>query len=183
MINPELKKAISDYITKCDESHLEYETEHSDAGDAYIHCVMEDKRNWGTTFEEYVKQEFPELDEQAIEWLLGEFDEWDFEMKPGHRFTSFEPAEGCCIWFAAIEEVENQIEVSRIAEEFDCSKAEVCEIIRWLKNEGHHCIRCDYIEREHGTFETYQATDCCWFAVISREWFADKIEEYYDEQE
>jgi len=181
MINPELKNAISDYITKCDESYLEYETEHGDVGDAYVHCVMEDKRHWATKFEEYAKQEFPELDDNAIDWLLSESDKWAFDMKPGHRFTSFKPEEGCCIWSAAIEEVENQFEVSAIAEEFVCSDDEVREIVSVLCDESEHCIHMHSPDFTH--FETYQATDCCWFAVISREWFIDKIEEYRDECE
>lgn len=179
MINPELKKAISDYITNCDESYLEYETTHGDAGDAYVHCVMEDKRNWGTKFEDYVKQEFPGLDAEAIDWLLCEADQWSFDMVPGHRFTFFKPEEGLSIWGTSIEEVENSFGVSVIAEEFVCSDDEVREIVSELCDEAEHCIHM--FLPDFTSFYTYQSTDCCWFAVIPRCWFVDKIEEMQDE--
>ena len=181
MINPELKKAISDYITKCDESWLQYETTHSDAGDAYVHCVMQDKPHWGTKFEDYVKQEFPGLDDEAIDWLLSEADQWSFDMTPGHRFSSTSPKEGLSIWGTSIEEVENQFEVSVIAEEFVCSDEEVREIVSRLCDESEHCIHMH--SPDFKCFCTYQATDCRWCAVISREWFIDKIEEYEEEND
>jgi len=180
MINPELKNAISAFITRCDESHLEYETTHCDAGSAYDHCVMDDKRHWGQEFFDYVREQFPGLDDDQIDEMLSDVDQWSFDMVPGHRFSSTSPEEGLCIWSAAIEEVENQFEVSVIAEECDCTEDEVCAVVTALKYEGDHCIHCDYIARKHGTFETYQCTDCCWFAVIPRSWFVDKIEEMQD---
>ena len=180
MINPELKSQISTYITKCDEAHLEYEEKHGDAGDAYCHCAMEDKRKWGQKFHDYVAEQFPELTEDQIDEMLSDVDEWSFDMVPGHRFSGETPAEeGLTIWGACIEEVENQHEVKAIADEFDCEVDEVREIVAALYETSDHCIG-SIPRKDFDTFYTYQCTDACWFAVIPRSWFVDKIEEMQD---
>ena len=96
MVTEELQKAFSEYLTKCDEAHLEYEEKHSDAGDAYVHCVEEDRQS-KDKLEEYAREQFPGITDEQVEYLRDAFDNWSFDMEPGHRFTTIPAEQGCCV--------------------------------------------------------------------------------------
>lgn len=179
MVTEELQKAFSEYLTKCDEAHLEYEEKHSDAGYAYVHCVVEDRHS-KDKLEEYAREQFPGLTDEQVEYLRDAFDEWSFDMEPGHRFTTIPVEQGCCVASYAIEEVENQHEVKAIADALDCEVEDVWEMVTIEKNRNNHCIGTLFAK---GTFETYQCTDACWFAVVPRSWFLETLEQYEEEQE
>ena len=182
MIDPELQQRFRELLTRCDESHLEYEEKHGDAGDAYTHCVVEDSHRVKKTLAGYIGTNFPDWTPDEVQSVVDEFDRWSFDMEPGHRFSIWsttEPdgeREGCCVWAASVEEVENQIEVKWLADELDCEVEEVRELVTAEYHEGDFCIgslsRLDF-----DCFYTYQCTDACWFAVVPYDWFTDAIHE------
>lgn len=184
MIDPELQQRFRELLQRCDESHLEYEEKHSDAGGAYTHCVVEDVRYTKEALEEYIQTNFPDWTPDEVKAVLDEFDQWSFDMEPGHRFRgrkNTDPDEskaGCQVWSASIEEVENQYEVGWLAEELDCEVEEIRELVL-AEKEGRSdfCIGSIYRPETFDTFETYQCTDACWFAVVPYAWFEDHIEE------
>lgn len=186
MIDPELQQRFRELLTRCDESHLEYEEKHGDAGDAYCHCVTESS-GVIEALTQYIQVNFPSWTFDEVQSVVGEFDKWSFNMEPGHRFSGRrnsdpdEQREGCQVWGAAIEEVENQYAVSWLAEELDCEVEEVRELVKAEYDKGEFCIgsipRLDF-----DTFETYQCTDACWFAVVPADWFIEKIEEVRERQ-
>jgi hypothetical protein len=181
MVTEELQKAFSEYLTKCDEAYLEYEEKHSDAGDAYTHCVMEDR--WSKDkLEEYAREQFPGITDEQVEYLRDAFDVWSFDMEPGHRFTTIPVGQGCCVAGYAIEEVENQHEVKVIAEELDCGVEDVRAMVL---AETYQCIGSisKAMEDKFITFHTYQCTDACWFAVVPRCWIEESLQQYEDDQE
>lgn len=197
MIDPELQAAFRELLKSCDESHLKYEEEHGDAGDAYTHCVTEDVDRAKEALVEYILVNFPDWTPDEVQSVVDEFDEWSFDMEPGHTFSHWKigggdwlrgdkdtDKKGCCVWGAAIEEVENQYEVARIAASLDCSIAEVRELVLHEKDFSHSdfCIGTIYRPESFDTFETYQCTDACWFAVVPHTWFTDKIEEVRERQ-
>lgn len=190
MIDPELQAAFRELLKSCDESYLKYEEEH---GDAYSHCVTESPGS-KEALTKYIQVNFPDWTFDEVQSVVDEFDQWSFDMEPGHRFsnwgTSYDKRypdteqRGCCVWSAAIEEVENQYDVARIAEDLDCSIAEVRELVLHEKDSSHSdfCIGTIYRPESFDTFETYQCTDACWFAIVPYTWFTDKIEEVRERQ-
>lgn len=190
MIDPELQQRFRELLTRCDESHLEYEEKHGDAGDAYSHCVVEDSQSVKKALTEYIQVNFPSWTFDEVQSVVDEFDRWSFNMEPGHRFSGRrntdpdEQREGCQVWAAAIEEVENQIEVNWLADELDCSYAEVRELVLAEKEckRSDFCIGSIHRPETFDTFETYQCTDACWFAVVPYDWFTEKIEEVRERQ-
>lgn len=189
MIDPELQLAFRELLKSCDESRLEYEEEHGDAGDAYTHCVTESPGS-KEALTQYIQVNFPDWTFDEVQSVVDEFDEWSFDMEPGHRFSSWPTYEvdtdrrGCCVWGAAIEEVENQVELSWLAESLDCGIAEVRELVLYEKDFSHSdfCIGTIFRPESFDSFETYQCTDACWFAVVPYAWFTDKIEEVRERQ-
>lgn len=189
MIDPELQAAFRELLKSCDESHLEYEEKHGDAGDAYTHCVTESPSS-KEALTKYIQVNFPDWTFDEVQSVVDEFDEWSFDMEPGHRFSSWPTYEadterrGCCVWGAAIEEVENQVELSWLAESLDRSVAEVRELVLHEKEcrPSDFCIGTIYRPETFDTFETYQCTDACWFAIVPYTWFIDKIEEVRERQ-
>jgi hypothetical protein len=175
MVDDDLRKRFREWLQKADEAGLEYEEKHSDAGDAYVHCVIEDKPHYVAKIKAYIKDELGIQDEAFIAHAVKEFDQWSFDMQSGHRFTTIDPAEGCYIWAAAIEEVELQYETKVIAEDLDC---EVEDVVECVKAESALREFCIHYYDNTDTFYTYQATDACWFAVIPRCWFTDLLEEF-----
>jgi len=187
MIDPELQQRFRELLKRCDESHLEYEEKHCDAGDAYCHCVVEDSRSVKKALVEYIGTNFPEWTSDEVKAVLSEFDQWSFDMEPGHRFSGRrnsdpdEQREGCQVWAASVEEVENQIEVKWLADELDCEVEDIRELVTAEYHDGDFCIgslsRLDF-----DCFYTYQCTDACWFAVVPYDWFTEKIEEVRERQ-
>lgn len=183
MINPELQQRFRELLSRCDESHLEYEEKHSDAGAAYAHCVTEDRHLVRKALTAYISANFPTWTPDEVKAVMEAFDKWSFDMQPGHRFSYWnndspdEEQKGCCVWGAAIEEVENQIELSWLAEELDCEIHEVRELVLAEKEFGRSefCIGTIYRPDTFDSFETYQCTDACWFAVVPYDWFIDQI--------
>jgi|LakMenE18May11ns_1017448.scaffolds.fasta_scaffold9959384_21 hypothetical protein len=191
MIDPELQQRFRELLTRCDESHLEYEEEHGDAGDAYSHCVVEDSHNVREALVYYILTNFPGWTPEEVKAVLGEFDQWSFDMVPGHRFSgrrNTDPDEskaGCQVWSTSVEEVENQVEVKTLAESLDCEVENIRELVL-AEKEGRmsdFCIGHIYRPETFTTFETYQATDACWFAVVPYDWFTEKIEEVREHAE
>lgn len=188
MIDPELQQRFRELLTRCDESHLEYEEKHCDAGDAYCHCVVEDSHRVKKTLVEYIGTNFPEWTSDEVKAVLSEFDQWSFDMEPGHRFSGRrnsdpdEQREGCQVWAASVEEVENQYEVKTLAQDLDCEVEEIRELVTAEYHDGDFCIgslsRLDF-----DCFYTYQCTDACWFAVVPYGWFTEKIEEVRERNE
>ena len=182
MIDPELQQRFRELLTRCDESHLEYEEKHSDAGDAYCHCVTESS-GVIEALTEYIQVNFPSWTFDEVQSVVGEFDEWSFNMEPGHRFSGRrnsdpdEQREGCYAWAASIEEVENQYEVKWLADELDCEVEDIRELVLAEKECRDFCIGSIHRPETFDTFETYQVTDACWFAVVPYDWFTEKIEE------
>ena len=189
MIDPELQAAFRELLKSCDESYLKYEEEHGDAGDAYAHCVTESPGSL-EKLALYISVNFPDWTKRERLAVIDEFDQWSFDMEPGHRFSSWPTYEtdtdrrGCCVWGTALEEVENQIELSWLAEALDCSIAEVRELVLHEKDFSHSdfCIGTISWPETFDTFETYQCTDACWFAIVPYTWFTDKIEEVRERQ-
>ena len=184
MIDPELQQRFRELLKRCDESYLEYEEKHGDAGDAYCHCVTESS-GVVEALTEYIQVNFPSWTFDEVQSVVDEFDEWSFNMEPGHRFSGRrnsdpdEQREGCQVWAAAVEEVENQYEVKWLAEELDCEVEDIRELVLAEKEckRSDFCIGHIYRPETFDTFETYQATDACWFAVVPYDWFTEKIEE------
>jgi hypothetical protein len=144
---------------------------------------MEDRRS-KDKLEEYAREQFPGITDEQVEYLRDAFDSWSFDMEPGHRFTTIPAEQGCCVASYAIEEVENQHEVKVIAEALDCEVDDVRVMVIAVKDKGSdHCIGHIYRPESFDTFETYQATDACWFAVVPRSWFTETLEQYEEEQE
>ena len=191
MIDPELQQRFRELLTRCDESHLEYEEKHGDAGDAYTHCVVEDVRHVKEALDEYILTNFPNWTPEEVKAVLSGFDRWSFDMEPGHRFSGRRNADpdeakvGCQVWSASVEEVENQYEVKTLAEELDCEIDEVRELVLAERENprSDFCIGSIYRPETFSTFETYQCTDACWFAVVPYEWFIEKIEEVRERHE
>lgn len=187
MIDPELQQRFRELLTRCDESHLEYEEKHGDAGDAYCHCVTESS-GVIEALTEYIQVNFPSWTFDEVQSVVDEFDEWSFSMEPGHRFSGRrntdpdEQREGCRVWGAAVEEVENQYGVNWLAEELDCEVEDIRELVLAEKECGDFCIGHIYRPETFDTFETYQCTDACWFAVVPYDWFTEKIEEVRERQ-
>lgn len=194
MIDPELQQRFRELLTRCDESRLEYEEKHGDAGDAYCHCVTESS-GVIEALTQYIQVNFPSWTFDEVQSVVGEFDEWSFNMEPGHTFSPWKVGggdwlrgdpdtdrKGCCVWGAAIEEVEEQYEVKVLAEELDCFHAEVRELVMAEKELSNFCIGSIHRPETFDTFETYQCTDACWFAVVPYDWFTEKIEEVRERQ-
>ena len=185
MIDPELRHRFRELLKRCDESHLEYEETHSDAGNNNAHCVVEDSHSVKKAMVYYILTNFPDWTPDEVKAVLNEFDKWSFEMEPGHRFSGRkttdpdERREGCQVWSTSIEEVENQVEVKWLAEELDCEVEEVRELVRAEKecSRSDFCIGHIHRPETFDTFETYQCTDACWFAVVPYDWFADAVHE------
>ena len=182
MINPDLQQRFRDLLRRCDDAHLEYEEKHGDAGDAYCHCVIESLGSL-EKLDNYIQTNFPEWTDRERQAVIDEFDRWSFDMVPGHRFSTWpttEPDEqrkGCCVWGAAIEEVENQYEVKVLADELDCEVEDIRELVLAEKECREFCIGSIHRPESFDTFDTYQSTDVCWFAVVPYDWFIDTIYE------
>lgn len=181
MIDPELQQRFREYLLRCDEAHLEYEEKHGDAGDAYAHCVTESP-GVADALAEYIRVNFPDWSLEEAGRVIDEFDQWSFDMTPGHRFSGWsatDPDEnhrGCCVWGTSIEEVENQYEVKALAEELDCEVEDIRELVGVEYEKGEFCIgSLACLNFDH--FYTYQCTDACWFAVVPYDWFIEKITE------
>ena len=181
MVTDELRTRFRDLLEMADECHLEYEESHGDAGDAYTHMVMEDKRHCIEKLEEYIQANFSGVTESEIELVIEAFDKWCFDMQPGNRFSCVAPEDGVLLRSRCIEEVENQHEVSRYAEELDCTENEVRELVREEAEKGNFCLRY-YGTDNFSTFQTYQVTDACWLAVLPRSWIVDQLEEIREEE-
>ena len=142
MVTDELRTRFRDLLEKADERHLEYEESHGDAGDAYTHTVMENRRYCIEKLEEYIQNHFNGvIDVFEMALIVQEFDEWCFDMEPGNRFSCVAPEKGVLLWSDCLEEVENQHEVSRYAEELDCTTNEVRELVREEAEKNDFCIR------------------------------------------
>jgi hypothetical protein len=179
MVTEEMQARFRDLLEKIDEQCLKYEEEHGDAGGGYAHLVKEDKSVSLTRVREYLVEQFPETTTEERAAIVKLFDEWCFDMEPGNRFTTINPEKGCCVGSWALEEVENQVEVSYLAETLECSKEDIREMVRAEKDRKDFCIGTLYRD-DFSAFETYQVTDGCWFAVVPREWFVDMLEEIRD---
>lgn len=176
----DLRKQFKALLQAADDSHLEYEEKHGDAGSAYVHLVTEDEQRAKKKLLEYMKEHMPDVTEDERKAIVRKVDEWCIDMQPGHRFSTTDPEEGCCVDSWALEEVENQHEVKRFAEELDCEESEVRGMARAEEKEGDFCIRCSDRD-EFDTFLTYQCTDAVWCAVVPREWINDQLEEIRQE--
>jgi hypothetical protein len=191
MTDPELQQRFRELLKRCDESHLEYEEKHGDAGDAYTHCVVEDSHRVKAVLEEYIQTNFPDWTPDETRMVVDEFDAWSFDMEPGHRFSGRrnsdvdEAKAGCQVWSSSIEEVENQVEVKMLAEELDCEVEDIRELVLAERENprSDFCIGSIYRPETFNTFETYQCTDACWFAVVPYAWFEDSIEDIRDRVE
>lgn len=184
MVDEDLKRRFTEYLTKCDETYLEYEEKHGDAGAAYTHCVVESWQNGYAkrTFIDYVKEHIDCTQGELAE-LVKRFDAWSFEMEPSHIFgCSVDPDKGIVIDSYDLGEVENQHEVNVIAEELECEPDDVRELVKQAKAEHDFCIGSIYRDNFE-TFETYQATDAVWMAVVPRSWIDDTLDEIRTEAE
>jgi hypothetical protein len=185
MIDPELQQRFRELLQRCDESHLEYEEKHGDAGDAYTYCVVEDLRRVNEALKEYIQANFPDWTPDETRMVVDEFDTWSFDMEPGHRFSGRKNSDideekaGCQVWSTSVEEVENQCDVGAFAEELGCEDEQVRELVLAERENprSDFCIGSIYRPETFDTFETYQATDACWFAVVPYAWFEDSIDD------
>lgn len=177
MKDPDLQKRFREQLALCDAAHLEYEEEHGDAGNAYTHCVIEDKGYAVKRLKEYVTENMPEVTPDELKEIMSRLDGWSFDMEPGHRFTTVSVQKGVVLNGFPIEEVENQYEVKVLAEQLGCEVEEVRELVL---AENDFCIGTLYREN-FDTFETYQITDCCWFAVLPKCWIEDTLNEIREE--
>ena len=177
-----LRKRFKALLQASDDAHLEYEEKHGDAGAAYVHLVVEEKNRSKEKLKEYLTEHMPEVTEAEQKAILKNFDQWCIDMQPGHRFSTTKPEEGCCVGSWALEEVENQHEVKRYAEELDCEEHEVRDMACAEEKEGDFCIRCSDRDK-FDTFLTYQCTDAVWCAVVPREWIDGQLEELRNSDE
>ncbi len=181
----DLKIRFEKYLEDCDKAYLEYEETHGDAGAGYAHVLVESWRNGYAKrpFIDYAK-EHTDCSEQELRELVKRFGndaEWSIEFKPGHIFScQVPPEEGIVIDSWDLGEVENQYEVSVIAEHLDCEEEEVRALVRQARQEHNFCIGSIYRE-DFQTFETYQTTDAVWLAVVPRSWFDDTLSEIREE--
>lgn len=175
----DLKTRFKALLEKHDEAHLEYEEKHDDAGSGYVSCFVDESPHGRKKLKEFMAEHYPEFMGSKDNWkkLAARLDKWAVEMKPGHRFTTIDESEGCCVGSWALEEVENQHEVKVFADELDCTEEEVRELVRVEKD---HCVLCSK-DRPFDTFGSYQCTDACWFCVVPRSWIDDTIEEILNE--
>lgn len=177
----DLKTRFKALLEKHDEAHLEYEEKHEDAGSGYVHLLTEESPYGLERLKEFMLEHYPEFMQSKDDWrkLAERFDEWSVEMKPGHRFTTIDESEGCCVGSWPLEEVENQHEVKLFADELDCTEEEIRELVRAEKD---HCVRFSE-DSPFDTFESYQCTGACWFCVVPRSWINDTIEEIQSEED
>lgn len=177
----DLRKRFKVLLQACDDGWLEYEEKHGDAGASYVHLIDEE-RMAKKTLKAYMAEHLPDVTEAEQKAILKRFDQWSVDMEPGHRFSSTDPEKGCCVGSWALEEVQNQIEVSMLAEQLGCDESEVREMVRAEKEGNDFCIGTIYRD-DFDTFETYQCTDAVWCAVVSKQWILDQLEELRDSDE
>lgn len=163
-------------VNDADDCNEEYQTKHDDAGDSYVHMVTEEIEQYRAKVAAYAC-ELLNVNELTAELIAAEFDQWCVDMVAGHRFTGdIKGSMKLNGW--AIEEIENQHELSRYAAELDC---EISQIVEWVKKLDDDNDVCARYNRKGDTFETYRCTDGCWFATIDDAWFADTLIDLIDQ--
>lgn len=172
---------LLEIIKQLNDHYHNYVTEHEDSGDCYAHLVSE---NWyqGSFQDEQIKTRLEHL---CIKLSNSEFDDLTTKLKHRGNWemvsgSMFYPTytDGIYIESYSIGEVENQIEVKALADEVGTKH--IVPLLRKVEKDGYHCIR---YTPGRDCFETYQATDSVWYAVIRDEEILEVIEEMEEEKD
>jgi hypothetical protein len=170
--------SLSDVLTQIQEWSEEYNTTHDDAGDGYAHMVAEGC--WPDQWKricEYLDENF-DLTDAQLDKLADCGEEFcdDFEMRPGHIFSG-EPGDGIVLDSWPVGEIEEQIEISHLAEQAKLPESLVRHLI---SEQSDFCLRM--WRTDSATCEMYIYTDDIWQAVLTDERIEDILAETFGEE-
>lgn len=153
---------------------VEYQTEHTDAGDNYSHLLLEGGWAYNNCDEKVNDRLFElgiELTPEQLESVtqhICDFGLW--EMEPDNMYSTCGRSAGLVLDSYPLQEIEEQIEV----ESLEVESSFLVPLLRKAAGDRRLCIR---YTPGRDCFESYEATDSCWTAVISDESLRMAVEE------
>lgn len=158
-------------INAMTESAHEYETTHTDAGDAYAHMPSE---SWSSTDDSALVRRLSELNINARGLepdVLGAIALDIFEMQSGSIYM---PSGLIVLAGYAVNEIESQVEFSAI--NVPSIGAVTADHIRHVARD----IDAHVGDVNSHSALLYTSTDCVWYAVVAPEAMQEAIDEYVD---
>ena len=179
-MNEERYEELADKFESCIDAHVEYETEHEDAGDAYSHLPREGGWDYGNGRDRLVAF----LEEHELptdESLIDELEEWlldDCPIRPGHIFDRVSDS---AFWVDsyAVGEVEDQYCLPDLARALDIDESEALAFAAMAMGDNRFCLR----DNGDGGVLSYTSTDAVWVFEAPLSDIKERIQWWVEAQE
>lgn len=174
-ITEEKYEELAETFEAAIDSHVEYETEHADAGSNYSHLPREggwDYSNGEDRLREWIKENdltipkgdnWDDLVDEVLDWC---------EIEPGHVFSGGTTKEKFIVDSYPVGEIEDQYCLPDLANLLDISEDETREFVALAMEDHRFCLR----ENGDGGVLSYTSTDAVWIFYIDRKWITSRLE-------